>query len=76
MEGFCGHGINEFFHTAPDIYHYRGSPFNGRMEVGHIFTIEPMINFGSKHCKMWNDDWTIVIINNNTYYRLFLSHNY
>jgi len=30
------------------------------MQVGHVFTIEPMINCGSWQCDTWPDDWTIV----------------
>jgi methionyl aminopeptidase len=32
----------------------------GRMEVGQIFTIEPMINLGTANLDHWKDDWTAV----------------
>lgn len=32
----------------------------GRMEVGQIFTIEPMINAGTANLDHWKDDWTAV----------------
>ena len=30
------------------------------MQVGHIFTIEPMINLGSSGDQLWPDGWTAV----------------
>jgi methionyl aminopeptidase len=30
------------------------------MKAGHVFTIEPMINLGGPHDKMWVDYWTAV----------------
>ena len=30
------------------------------MKVGHVFTIEPMINLGVPHDKTWDDNWTAV----------------
>ena len=32
------------------------------MEVGHIFTIEPMINLGGYRDILWPDDWTAVTL--------------
>lgn len=32
------------------------------MQVGHIFTIEPMINLGNYRDVLWPDDWTAVTI--------------
>ena len=54
---FCGHGIGKIFHTNPNILHYKNNE-PGKMEVGHVFTIEPMICEGtSKHVE-WADAWT------------------
>jgi methionine aminopeptidase len=39
-------GIGELFHTSPNVPHYPGNKAKGKMAVGHIFTIEPMINIG------------------------------
>jgi methionyl aminopeptidase len=30
------------------------------MEVGHCFTIEPMIAQGSNEIQLWGDGWTVV----------------
>jgi len=54
---FCGHGIGKVFHTNPNILHYKNNE-PGKMEVGHVFTIEPMICEGVYQHIMWNDQWT------------------
>ena len=54
---FCGHGIGKVFHTSPNILHVRNSE-PGRMQVGNVFTIEPMICEGTSQHVMWNDQWT------------------
>ncbi len=57
---FCGHGIGKVFHDEPQVLHYgrRGSGLT--LEEGMTFTIEPMINAGSRHIKMLPDQWTVV----------------
>ncbi|PRP82161.1 hypothetical protein PROFUN_10432 [Planoprotostelium fungivorum] len=57
---YCGHGINELFHTAPNIPHYAKNKAVGVMKAGHIFTIEPMINEGINGTEHWPDNWTAV----------------
>jgi len=55
---FCGHGIGTMFHTNPNILHYRNDHPNGKMEKGHVFTIEPMICEGKAKTVTWPDNWT------------------
>uniref|UniRef100_A0A7S4QXN9 Methionine aminopeptidase n=2 Tax=Ditylum brightwellii TaxID=49249 RepID=A0A7S4QXN9_9STRA len=59
---FCGHGIGSVFHTTPNIHHYRNNENSGKMDVGHTFTIEPMICEGSAKSITWPDDWTATTI--------------
>jgi len=54
---FCGHGIGKVFHTTPNILHYRNNE-PGKMEVGNVFTIEPMICEGTGRHLEWKDKWT------------------
>jgi len=57
---YCGHGIGKVFHEDPQILHY-GKPGTGMaIQEGMIFTIEPMINLGSRHNKLLKDGWTVV----------------
>ena len=57
---YCGHGINQLFHTAPSVPHYGKNKAVGIMKPGHVFTIEPMINQGVWVDTTWPDDWTAV----------------
>jgi methionyl aminopeptidase len=46
VKSYCGHGIGELFHCAPNIPHYAKNKAVGIMKAGQTFTIEPMINAG------------------------------
>src|ERR671912_564744 len=52
---YCGHGIGRVYHEDPQVLHY-GVPGTGlRLEKGMTFTIEPMINEGSRHTRLLPD---------------------
>eukprot|EP00217_Crustomastix_stigmatica_P015138 CAMPEP_0183793070 /NCGR_PEP_ID=MMETSP0803_2-20130417/2982_1 /TAXON_ID=195967 /ORGANISM="Crustomastix stigmata, Strain CCMP3273" /LENGTH=509 /DNA_ID=CAMNT_0026037443 /DNA_START=48 /DNA_END=1577 /DNA_ORIENTATION=- len=57
---YCGHGIGELFHCAPNVPHYARNKAVGVMKPGMAFTIEPMINEGVWQDRMWPDGWTSV----------------
>ena len=59
VEEYCGHGIGSVYHEEPQILHY-GTPGTGiELKEGMCFTVEPMINQGSKHTKVLSDGWTV-----------------
>jgi len=60
VRDFCGHGIGKVFHEAPNILHYGKKGEGLKLDVGMIFTIEPMVNEGSYDIKMLKDGWTAV----------------
>lgn len=60
VKTYCGHGVNQLFHTAPNIPHYAKNKAVGEAKPGMCFTIEPMITLGSYRDKTWPDDWTSV----------------
>jgi methionyl aminopeptidase len=60
VKSYCGHGIGELFHCAPNIPHYARNKAVGVMKAGQVFTIEPMINAGLWKDRMWPDGWTSV----------------
>jgi len=60
VKSYCGHGINQLFHCAPNIPHYAKNKTVGAAKPGMCFTIEPMINIGTYRDKTWPDDWTSV----------------
>jgi methionyl aminopeptidase len=58
---YVGHGIGRRFHQEPSIPHYpnRQSQFD-RLMPGMCFTIEPMINVGTRHTVLdRRDGWTV-----------------
>lgn len=60
VKSYCGHGINEQFHTAPNVPHYKKNKAVGMCKEGMTFTIEPMINMGTWRDELWPDNWTAV----------------
>jgi len=60
VEAFCGHGIGREFHMPPQVSHVGKRGVGLRLKQGMTFTIEPMINLGSKHCDILSDGWTAV----------------
>jgi methionyl aminopeptidase len=55
---YSGHGIGRLFHTSPSVPHYANNKAQGVMAVGHVFTIEPMVNLGQWQDVTWPDKWT------------------
>jgi methionyl aminopeptidase len=60
VEDYCGHGIGREFHEAPQVVHVGKKGTGAEMKPGMTFTIEPMINMGSKEGKLLKDGWTVV----------------
>ncbi|KAL2863809.1 methionine aminopeptidase MAP1 [Aspergillus lucknowensis] len=58
VKTYCGHGINQLFHCAPNVPHYAKNKAVGTAKPGMCFTIEPMINVGTHRDRLWPDDWT------------------
>jgi methionyl aminopeptidase len=58
VRDFTAHGIGPTLHEQPQIPHY-GTPGRGlRLKEGMVITIEPMINEGTWHSKMDDNNWT------------------
>ena len=60
VEDYCGHGIGRGFHEEPTVLHFRNSERTPYIEVGNVFTVEPMINVGRPGTKTLKDGWTAV----------------
>jgi methionyl aminopeptidase len=60
VEEYCGHGIGREFHEEPQVVHVGKRGTGAQMKPGMTFTIEPMINLGSRHCKLLKDQWTVI----------------
>ncbi len=60
VEDYCGHGIGTGFHEEPTVLHCRNNYLTKFIEVGNVFTVEPMINVGRPGTKTLSDGWTAV----------------
>ena len=61
VRDFTGHGIGKAFHSGLVIPHYDAAPnYSTEMQVGMVFTIEPMLTLGTYQWDMWPDNWTVV----------------
>jgi methionyl aminopeptidase len=60
VRDFTGHGIGEAFHSGLVIPHFDAAPlYSEVMEVGMVFTIEPMLTLGTHEWDIWADGWTV-----------------
>jgi methionyl aminopeptidase len=62
VRDFVGHGIGRVFHTDPQVFHYGKKGTGRKLEVGMVFTIEPMINEGTWRVEILPDKWTAVTL--------------
>jgi methionyl aminopeptidase len=60
VRDYCGHGIGREMHEEPQVPGF-GKPGSGvRLREGMVFTIEPMLNQGSRRVATEDDGWTVV----------------
>ena len=57
---YCGHGIGQIYHDEPQVLHYGQRGQGLKLETGMVFTIEPMLNAGSRETREMPDGWTVV----------------
>ncbi|MGK7914992.1 MAG: type I methionyl aminopeptidase [Prochloraceae cyanobacterium] len=55
-----GHGVGREFHTKPEIPHYGKRGEGLKLRAGMVFTVEPMINQGTRYLKFLQDGWTVI----------------
>ena len=60
IRDYTGHGVGEAFHSGLIIPHYDAPQYDTVMEVGMVFTIEPMLTLGTSDWDIWGDDWTVL----------------
>jgi methionyl aminopeptidase len=60
VRDYCGHGIGREMHEEPRILNF-GRPGAGlKLREGMVFTIEPMVNQGTRLVSTEEDGWTVV----------------
>lgn len=60
VKEYCGHGIGQQMHEAPEVLHFGKKGSGVTLQEGMTFTIEPMINQGTSKTKTLSDGWTVV----------------
>jgi len=60
VRDYCGHGIGREMHEEPQVLNF-GRPGTGlKLREGMVFTIEPMVNQGTRKVSTRSDGWTVV----------------
>lgn len=60
IRDFTGHGVGEAFHSGLIMPHYDAAPLHDEvMDVGMVFTVEPMLSLGAITWEQWDDGWTV-----------------
>lgn len=64
IKELVGHGVGRNLHEMPDVANF-GKPNTGPiLKSGMVIAVEPMLNLGSRHVYILDDDWTIVTADN------------
>ena len=59
VRDFTGHGVGTSFHSGLIIPHYDAPEYSDLIEVGMVFTVEPMLTLGTHEWDLWDDGWTV-----------------
>lgn len=60
VRDFTGHGIGRDLHEGPSIPNYGVAHKGPKLRAGMALAIEPMVNLGTYHVKVLEDNWTTV----------------
>ncbi len=58
VQELVGHGVGTDIHEDPDVPNYYTND-RTRLKSGMVIAVEPMLNLGTRHIYMEDDDWTI-----------------
>lgn len=60
VKSFTGHGIGKSLHEEPEIPNFGKKGFGIPLKKGMALAIEPMVNIGTEHIEVLDDNWTVV----------------
>ncbi len=60
VRDYCGHGIGREMHEEPQVLNFGRRGSGMRLREGMVFTVEPMINQGTRNVSTEDDGWTVV----------------
>ncbi len=64
VRDFVGHGIGKALHEPPQVPNYGEAGSGIKLRAGMVIALEPMVNAGTPHVKVLDDDWTAVTTDN------------
>ena len=60
MKELDGHGAGSAVHEEPDVPNYGKKGKGPVLKAGMVIAVEPMLNLGTPHIYMLDDEWTII----------------
>lgn len=57
---YCGHGIGREMHEEPQVLNFGRRGTGLKLREGMVFTIEPMVNQGTRKVSTTSDGWTVL----------------
>jgi len=57
---YCGHGIGRDMHEEPQVLNFWRPGSGVKLREGMVFTVEPMVNQGTRKVATADDGWTVV----------------
>ena len=57
---YCGHGIGRQMHEDPQVLNFGRRGTGLKLREGMVFTVEPMVNQGSRGVATLGDGWSVV----------------
>ena len=60
VKELVGHGVGSNLHEEPDVPNYGKKTTGPILKEGMVIAVEPMLNLGTPHIYMLDDDWTII----------------
>lgn len=60
VKAFTGHGIGRDLHESPEVPNFGMKESGIMIKKGMALAIEPMVNIGSEHINVLDDNWTVI----------------
>lgn len=60
VKELVGHGVGSDVHEEPDVPNYGRKNTGPILKEGMVIAVEPMLNLGTPHIFLEDDDWTII----------------
>ena len=60
VKELVGHGVGSAVHEEPDVPNYGKKGHGPELKAGMVIAVEPMLNLGTPHIYMLDDEWTII----------------